>query len=187
MKRVVTAVAGNEVVASDINTVQDQAEGAVPASKNNDFGAAADTRGTDVVRWQCAAAWNNAKVRQIDAGIDWRDRVLEVLYVELGADNVRIGQALDYSNWQALTQTRVAGYTGTGAYSNVAGAGTAVSDGNPPVQATGGVTSYAVKLTAGVVWLYADPTDGSLWGYNQTGAPIYPYLEIRGTGDTGKH
>ena len=47
-------------------------------------------------------------------------------------------------------------------------------------------TSWAIQLVTNL-WLYIDPSDGSLKLYNDTGSTIRsPFLWFFATGDTGK-
>lgn len=191
MNRVSTYIAGDAFPAAECNTIQDRAEGAVKAAigvVNNDLtGLAA---GSDRIRWQIdGTAWSTDKIRQIDSSVDWRDRVIDCVYVDLATDTWRIGQDLDYSDWHTIVQSRYGGYLGTGAYNNVI-TGALVADALPPVAGAdllSGRRSYFVYIDGpSTVMLYASPVDGSLWAYNNTGGGIVPYIEVRSSGATGK-
>lgn len=191
MKQQQTYAAGDPIAAADLNTWQDKTVGGRAASISNDFGATT-VYGADRVLTQLATTVANGTVKQIDASIDWRDRVVKGCCTRLAASDERIGQGLDYET-NDPTYTTVAKtlfvdtYTGTGAYSNVAGAGTAVSNGNPPVNSVGGVRSYAPIVDdrgTGSVYLYVSPSDYSLNVYNNSGGALYLRLEIEASGKT---
>jgi hypothetical protein len=76
------------------------------------------------------------------------------------------------------------GYTGSGGYSNIT-TGAAVSNANPPVAGAGAFRSYRVEVASNV-YAHADPTTGSIYLYNNSGATIYPTLFWWASGDTGK-
>lgn len=188
MLRVVTAVAGNQVASADYNELQDRSTGELAANKNNDYGTTGG-KGFDSRLWQpTGGSLATATLVQIDSSVDWRDRIVWGFYVTAGSAGNLPGGASDYDFRRGVAAPNFFhGYTGTGAYSNVAGAGTAVSNGNPPVAGAGGVRSYRVEVVTGAnVYLYVDPADGSLYMYNDSGVTIYPCLINLGTGDTGK-
>ena len=96
---------------------------------------------------------------------------------EAGFDGVEMfdGNLLDYQ------PTLHHGYTGLGA---LGAASATVVNGVPPVPAAG--TSWALQLNTDV-WLYADPSVGALYLYNNSGTAIRrPILTVTASGTTGK-
>jgi len=187
MKRVFTAAALAQFASADANEWQDRGLGQLAASKNNDLGTTA-CKGLDVRSWQpTGGSLANATTIQIDDSIDWRDRILCGFYVTAGGAAFLPGGASDYDFRAGVAApSYFHGYTGIGAYSNL-GTGAAVSNGNRPLSGAGAFRSYCVEVNpAFSVWLWVDPTTGSLNLYNQFGATIYPHLLILATGDTGK-
>ena len=72
------------------------------------------------------------------------------------------------------------GYTGRGALDAGAAAPSAL---HPPVPAS--TTSWALQIATNV-WLYAHPSTGVLWIYNNTGVVLrHPVLIVTATGATG--
>lgn len=185
MKRLINPIAGDTYTAAQHDALQDAVEGARASDSNNDLSALG--AGGDTIRWQNATTWSTGKVRKIDTSIDWRDRVVRVWAADLGADAARIGQAGDAVDWNGggiAGQVRLFGYLGTGAYADLIG--TPVSDGNPPVVGAGAPSSYRLTLSVGL-YLYADPSTGALYLFNDTGSAVTLYLEVQGSGVTGKH
>lgn len=188
MKRVVTAVAGNQVASADYNEIEDRTLGQLVGDSNNGF-ASPNCKGIDSRAWMpSGGTLADATTVKIDGSVDWRDRLVWGWYVTAGGAANLPGGATDYDFRGGVAAARFFhGYTGVGGYSNTAGAGTAVSNGNPPVAAVGGVRSYRVELNAAFsVYLYASPADGSLSMYNASGGAINAAIVVLGTGDTGK-
>ena len=192
MKRQQTYAALDPIASADLNTWQDKTLGGRAAGVSNDYGATT-VYGSDVVRTQLTTSVADATLKNLDASIDWRDRVLRVTCSRLNGTNERLGQSLDYETNDPLAGT-VAKlvtpdlYTGIGAYSNLT-TGAAVSNGNPPLNGAGVYRSYAPVIddlsAAGNVTLYADPSTGALNLYNATGGAVWLRIEIEAAGDTG--
>lgn len=179
MDSVIDPVSGDPYNSADYETLEARAMALRIASASS--AAAGSDDGGDGVSWWKSTGIPTGDLVTIDDNHDWRNRVVEVLYVDLTTADNRPRGSTDYTDWGTLTQVRMVGWLGGGAYSNVAGAGTAVSAGNPPLAATGGVTSYRLTLVASV-YLYADPTTGALKAYNALGADHHAALVIRATG-----
>jgi hypothetical protein len=178
-----------EVTSAFLNTLQKRALGLLALNKNNDL-IASDEETIGGV-WQLkdtTAGIPTATLVQLDDQFDWRDRMVWGQIIMPTADD-RAGQAGDTDlDWKASPSAGYFGYLGTGAYSNTAGAGTAVSNGSKPLRGVGGVRSYFVNLsgTVNTIFLYCEPGTGKLFLYNDTGSTIYPVLTVLGTGKTGK-
>lgn len=173
-----TYVPNQQVLAAELNAIQARAVGAVPGDSNNahtTLGA-----GNDIIVWMDALDLASAALVKVDASRDFRDRILVVNYVPSATANQLPGQASD-SKFDYIPKPRI-GYTGRGAKN---GANTAApSAGDPPVVLDG--VSWALQIDTSV-WLYAHPTDGSLWLYNATASTIRtPILDVRTTAATGK-
>lgn len=175
MQRIQTYVPNQQVLAAELNTLQTYAAG----DANNTHTTLG--LGSDTIEWMYSSATLGvASLVKVDGAMDYRDRLLTVLYAIPGGANEEPGGGNDYLNDFAPTVRK--GYTGTGARD--AGGVNAPSAGNPPVRA-GGV-SWAMQLDTGV-WLYADPSAGALWLYNDTaGALRSPVLTITASAPTGK-
>lgn len=184
MKRVKTWNALDQIASADLNTWQDRNAGVRAGSGAAYAGTA--TSGSDEVHAQETAGYANADLTLVDANHDWRGRTLFVQSTSFASVNDLPGGSADYGDWAATgTFAAGAGYSGTGAYSNVGAGPAAVSAGNPPLAATGGAgTSYRVTVTTNV-WLYADPTTGALYLYNNTGAAWIAWLQVKGTAALG--
>ena len=179
MNRVETYTPNQEVESVDLNAIQDRALGSLKADSNNDLSAL--PAGMDGREWQYTTDLANATQIKVDASIDWMDRVVVAFYRGYGTSNVRPGQSNDYL-YDGATLITAKGYTGKGAKD--AGAVNAPTAGNPPVPAPG--TSWAVQIVTNL-WLYANPSDGTLWLYNATGSTIKePNLTVLATAKTGK-
>ena len=190
MKKVVTCVPGALAASADWNNIQERARGLLAAAQNNDLSG---LEGTDGFVHQADASLATATLRLVDDTIDWRDRIVSGWFARVGANDC-VGQSTDY-NLGDPAATSVAlstfegEYTGTGAYSATGGSGTAVSNGSPPVWGASGVRSTAIVVDAhgsGYVYLYADPTTGYLYVYNNSGSSLYWVLFVEATSDTGK-
>lgn len=180
MKSVIDPVAGDLYQSADYETLEERAQGVRRASESD--ASAASTDGADeVVYFSGASGLADATVHLLDDEHDWRDRIVTVGCVQLGSAAVRPKGASSYTDYGTLTQSDLVGWLGDGAYSNVGGAGTAVSNGNPPLAATGGVTSYRLTVLAST-FLYASPTTGALYLYNATGGAIHVLLTVKGFG-----
>lgn len=111
----------------------------------------------------------------------WYDRIVCGYYRGFAGANQRVGQVNDYQFDAAGAPTTFLGYLGKGAKD--AGSNPP-SAGNPPVRASG--SSWAAEIVANL-WLYADPVNGKLYLYNDTGATIRtPFLWLSATAPTGK-
>lgn len=185
MKRIVTAANGVVFQPANANEWQDRDLGCVAADSNNDY-ASGTGKGMDGRLWQpSGGSLANATAVKIDSSVDWRDRVFLGWYANAGSAGNLPGGASDYDFRTGVAAANYFhGYTGIGAYSNIT-TGAAVSNGNAPVAGAGAFRSYRVEAAANV-YLYADPTTGALYLYNNSGATIYPAFLLFGTGDTGK-
>jgi len=182
----------DDVASADLNAIQKLARGARLASDNNNL-TSADARGGTLLRWQADTALATATARLIDDSADWRDRWVRVTFVRTSPTQ-RMGQGGSPGDVGANDTTSTGparstsqGYTGTGAYSNTT-TSAAVSNGNPPLNSVGTARSYAVTvddLGASPVYLYADPTNGVLYLYNDSGSSLWPYVEVDLSGDVG--
>lgn len=182
----------DDVASADLNAIQKLARGARLASDNNNL-TSADARGGTLLRWQADTALATATARLIDDSADWRDRWVRVTFVRTSPTQ-RMGQGGSPGDVGANDTTSTGparstsqGYTGTGAYSNTT-TSAAVSNGNPPLNSVGTARSYAVTvddLGASHVYLYADPTNGVLYLYNDSGSSLWPYVEVDLSGDVG--
>lgn len=159
-----------EVASSDLNNIQANAVGLRIASLNNDD--AATVIGAQWFDWQDSGSIALGTLVAIDDIVDWRDsKVLVHWRASTTTQNTRPGGANDYlysDGGSGITQGTITGYLGVGALD--AGGVNAPSAGNPPVPAA--TTSYAVELFTSV-WLYAHPTTGDLYLYNDTAGALY--------------
>lgn len=172
--------AGQQVESADLNSIQQNAQAtrqAVGAATNS---WATVANGTQGVTFQSASTLANATVLNIDASIDWRDRVVFGWFYRAGAADTQPGGAND-TNYQSGSGTwdQFMFYTGTG---GVDGGGNTVTDGNPPA------SGYYFTLTGNVYLLCAPSAGGGkLQIYNGTGGDVYcPALYFIATPDLGK-
>ncbi len=180
----------SEVLSAHLDAWQEKTVGARPSSTASEF--ASTMVGADRLHIQLAASWANATVKTFDTSIDWRDRQISGSCAILTGSTQAIGESADDDcNDPIGTTVHVCEftdqYTGKGAYSNVT-TSAAVSDGYLPINGAGAVRSCApviADLGTGYIYLFADPTDGSLKGYNNHGAGVYLRIVIEGTGPTG--
>jgi hypothetical protein len=189
-KRITNFAALVEITSAFLNSLQDLVLGAKKADSNNDLSALGD--GLDARIWQASPATGVAAFDQVkvDTTLDWRDRLVWGVYLDPGALANLVGQASDTmftTAGFATVPTLFAGYTGTGGYANIS-AGTPPSAGNPPVTGTADANrSYRVEpVAATAVFLYAHPTNGALYLFNNTSSVIQPVLLVIASGDTGK-
>ena len=183
-----TYVPNQQVLAAELNDLCTRAVGASPAgftgSYNNLFRTPTLTpNGITEVFWiPAAGSVNTGGFDPVDSLIDWRDRVIVVNYVAIGAANRAFGSADDYLFDANMSVPRVA-YLGTGGRT---AALAAPSAGNPPVPAVG--ASWAMEILTDV-WIYAAPSGarvGELQIYNNSGVDLaLPLLFIRATAKTG--
>jgi len=175
MERTQTYVPNQQVLAAELNTLQTFGAGA----SNNTHTTLG--LGADMVEWMYSAATLGiGALIKIDGALDYRDRLLTVFYAIPGGADTEPGAGNDYLN--DYTPTISKGYTGTGARD--AGGINAPSAGNPPVRAS--TVSWAMQLAASV-WLYASPSDGALYLYNDTAGTLRsPVLTITASAKTGK-
>ena len=172
MIRIITFNPLDEITSAFLNSLQDEGRAATVAdTAGNQFDAMA---GEQLLASQPVTALAVGAETGISADIDWRDRFIGGWVILSTNGDHRVGKPNDWHlNDVALGPLRVdlAGYLGTGANSNV-GTGAVVSAGNPPVNAAGAFPSWAIVAFDGGgtsrVWLYADPTTGSLMAYNAT-------------------
>ena len=178
MQRTQSYVANQQVLAAELNGIQDMAIGSQPADVNNTHTLMAN--GQDVIMWMYDVAdVANATEVKVDAARDYRDRILMVFYTGASGANQWPGSALDRV-FDYTVPVRM-GYTGLGA---LGAASAAVVNGVPPVPADG--TSWALQIASNV-WLYTHVGDGALYLYNNSGGVIRtPILTIFASADTGK-
>lgn len=182
-----------------LNTLQDHVAVQRPAS-NGDLSSM--PKGMEIRLWQATADLADATQVEVDGNtvnavntgtspatitsagltVSWKDREVFGIFRGFAGVDQRPGQANDYQFDDAGTPTLFWGYFGKGAYD--AGGVNAPSNGNPPVRAAG--SSYGAQITANL-WLYAHPTNGKLYLYNNTGVLIRtPTLWILASAATGK-
>lgn len=179
MKSIIDPVSGDPYPSADYELLETRAVGMRVGSGST--ASASSDDGGDSISWWHSSGVADGNLRVVDANHDWRNRVIRAEAVELSAaDRIPRG-ASSYNDMGSATQHRAVGWLGTGAYSAVAGSGTAVSVGAPPVAASGGVESYRLTIATGV-YLFADPTTGALWIYNASGATIHYVLLVFGPG-----
>jgi hypothetical protein len=177
-----TAAALAQLPSATFNALLLEAMGLREADKNNDY-----TTGTGFKRGVSARLWSfasgaglasGAAPLQLDTTIDWRDRHVVALYINLTAATRAAGQTDDYQ-LSSFAPSVSFGYTGLG---GLTAGGADPSAGNPPTLTTG---KYLVTLATNVL-LYASTVDHSLKVYNGSGSTIFPVIFLLGTGDTGK-
>ena len=182
MKRVQTYTVNQQVASAELNAIQDDAVGFLPAVSNNDL--AAMPNGMQGIEWQYAsdlATATEVKVDGANAVASWLDRILIVFFRSYSNGNWQPGGSDDYL-YDSTALTLQKGYTGGGARNATNTA--APSSGDPPVPATG--VSWAVQIVTNV-WLYAKAADGGLYLYNNSGSTLFkPNLTVFATADTGK-
>lgn len=163
-----------------LNPLQTIVAGAKKADTNNDLTSLVN--GADVKVWQYKAGITaGASPVKIDADIDWRDRIVFGLYIEMTASANGLGGASEYQ-FSSVDPFVFSGYTGTG---GLTAGGLSPSAANPPVLASG---KYLVQAdSANKVLLYAGNADGSLYVYNNTAGTIYPVFIVFALGDAGFH
>lgn len=172
-------VPGDNYGSTDYATLEARAVGQRHGSGSE---LAAQAAGIDGVAWVSATGVANGTLALVDANHDWRDRAVTGFAYDLAAAANRPGGATDHNNWPPPTV--FGGYTRTGGLSNVA-TGAGVTNGNPPVWATGaGGTSSAVTVASNIL-LYADPSTGALYLYNATVNPQHLWLQLSATADLG--
>ena len=173
MKRIQAYVSNQQILAAEMNSLAAASGG----DSNNTISAIGT--GLDVFPWiYNAAELAAATPVKVDSAMDYRDRIITVSYsIPTGSDQ-EPGGVNDYV-FDYTPAFRI-GYTGRGALD--AGAA-APSAGNPPVPAS--TTSWALQIATNV-WLYAHPSTGVLWIYNNTGVVLrHPVLIVTATGATG--
>lgn len=182
-----------------LNTLQDHVAVLRPAS-NGDLSSM--PKGMEWRVWQATADLTTGTQVEVDGNtvnsvntgtspatitaagltVSWKDRLVAGLYRGFGGADRRPGQANDYQFDLDGAPTLFYGYLGKGAYD--AGGVNPPSNGNPPVRAS--ASSYAAELAANL-WLYAHPSSGKLYLYNDTGSTIRtPNLFFFGSAATGK-
>ena len=176
MERIQTYVANQQILAAELNAIQDAAlEFDAGTSTTNTITGTA--RAPKAIVWSDSQALAAGELAVVDTR-DWLDAILHVSYYVPGNGDRIPGATNDYL-FDGVPTMRV-GYTGLG---GLGAASAAVVNGVPPVPASG--TSWAMQITTNV-WLYAQPTSGSLRIYNGTGSQILtPTLIVFATGATG--
>ena len=160
-----------QILDTDLNNIQANAVGLRIASQNNDDSAT--VIGAQWFDWQDSGSIALGTLIQIDDVVDWRDcKVLIHWRASTTTQNTRPGGANDYLYsdiaGSGITEGTITGYLGLGAYAS--GGVNPPSAGNPPVPAA--TASYAVEIFTSV-WLYAHPTTGDLYLYNDTAGALY--------------
>ena len=182
-----TASPGVDLPSATFNTLVLRALGLLAANSGNDLSAMPG--GMDVRLWQGSATFANAAAPLVlDTSLDWHDRILLVLYGDLGATNIRPGQANDYEyNGGGIVWSTCIGYTGKGAQKS--GGGQVTASNQPVPSAYASNASYPIEVGPGsYLYLYSDPFNGqALSLYNATSATINcPTLLVFATAQTGK-
>lgn len=190
--RVNTWGALDDVESADLNEWQDLGREARPGDTDNNL-TSTEAKGGTLLRWQADTALATGTEQLIDGSADWRDRFVRVLFVRT-SQTQRMGQGGSPGDVGANDTTSTGparstsqGYTGSGAYSNTT-TSASVSSGNPPLNSVGTARSYAVivdDLGTAPVYLFADPTNGKLYLYNDSGSSLWPYVEVDASGDVG--
>lgn len=177
MEREQTYVPNQQVLAAELNAVQDRALGGGTGNANNTLSTLGD--GWDVRLWMLdATELASGDLVKLDGQIDYRDRMLLATYNAMSGSTQEPGGSNDYLLDYAPAW-RI-GYTGLGA---LGAASAAVVAGVPPVPAS--ATSWALQVATNL-WLYVDPTLHSLYLYNDTGAAIrHPMLTVFASAITG--
>jgi hypothetical protein len=180
MKVLTTFAAMQQIASTFLNSLQSIAMGAKTGTTNNDLGALASGADVKINQYKTGLATGATPIK-LDGDIDWRDRIVIGLYLELGATANGLGGANEY-NFSNFKPVLFMGYTGTG---GLTAGGANPSAGNPPVLAAG---KYRVQCdAANKVLLYANASDTALYLYNDTGATIFPAFVTIAFGDTGLH
>ena len=175
MDRILTYVANDQILAADLNTLQDRVDNARRASKDTELTAWA--RAVQAVIAQFAATGNlvpTGSFAAIDETIDWRGRLVEGWIATIGGVNDRInGSAEQYVNQYLRTARPFIGFLGTGsntAFDRAAGDYYVEADYEP------------ITPTAANFYLYANTGDGKLRLWNATGADRGCILLVRAIG-----
>lgn len=178
MQRTQTYAANQQVLAAELNALQDQAQGLNAGANNNAHTTL--TAGTTAIEWMYdTATLGPSQLIKVDGSIDWRDRILTVAYGIPAASDWNPGASRDFEFDFAPVLRR--GYTGLGA---LGAASAPVTPGVPPVTASG--SSWALKVDVNV-WLYAAPSTGELYLYNGTAGTLRrPILTVTATAKTGQ-
>lgn len=196
MDRLVTTVLGQKVPNVLVTYLQDLAMAQRPANVGD---LTAMAGGIEARVWQSAVnvadntfvVVDTNVVNVINTGVSpnaltagtlsWRDRLLFGIYPTYTGANRYPGQADDYLLNDGVAPVMWWGYTGV---SGKDGGGVTPTNGSPPVPAAG--ASWAIQVVPDL-WLYVNPTTGSLNLYNDTGATIItPLLWFLATGALGK-
>lgn len=175
MLAIQTYVANQQILAAELNTIQFRTMGKRAGDLNNEFPSygASDTTGPDSIVWMYTAGIATGTLLALDQG-DWRDRYLLVMAaLPAGGSNDMPGNVNDI-NFQGTAGIGY-WYSGLGAYSAL-GPPVVVSNGAPPISSAG--ASWRLDLIANL-YLYVEPADGILKLYNDTGAPVIPFFDIR--------
>ena len=172
MDRIATYSPNQIVTSAQLNSIQDQAVGALALATGN---LTTIDPGERVIHWESATDIATNTVTLIDGVNVWTDYVVMWALNVKGGANSQIGGA-DDASWQG-TVTMGLGYLGLGAKNS---GGTQVSVGNPPAPSNG--VSWVVLLAADL-WIYVDLFDGfKLKLFNNTGSALRtPYLRLSGT------
>lgn len=185
-RRTTTFSAGSHVPAASLNEQQDRAHTLDRASATS-AAAPTDTQGADWITYQSPNTTGvpAGEVATIDLNAtssrDWRERFVMATARFVTTAARRWGGADEHvGNDPSTTNVRTAvGVTGPGA---VGAASAPVANGTPPVVTTNSCPVPLDVRSDGTVWLFADPSDGSLKLYNATTTPLHFDLVVMATG-----
>lgn len=182
----------DDVESADLNEIQNLIREARPGDTDNNL-TSTSAKGGSLLRWQADTALATGTEQLIDGSADWRDRWVRVLFVRT-SQTQRLGQGgspgdvgVNDVSSSGPARSTSQGYTGIGAYSNTT-TSASVSSGNPPLNSVGTARSYAIvvdDLGTAPVYLFADPTNGKLYLYNDSGSSLWLYVEVDASGDVG--
>jgi hypothetical protein len=177
MRKITDFAPSQQILDTFLDQLQDEQHGAIKADSNNDVSQMEP--GIDERIWQYATGLATATLVKIDGSIDWRDRFVSMeLFATTDATQLA-GGANDHNLNVAASWGKTDGYTGTG---GLDAGGSAPTNGNPPVSAAG----KFMQTPLANEFVYAHPSSGVLYIYNNTGSTQYYVLKYRATGDTGK-
>ena len=172
MDRIQTYVANQQILAADLNDIQDQAVGTVDGEIGNILRQASP--GMRACSWIQTNSFTDGTLELMDSAHDWRDYILYIQYIPLSGGASAPPGSGDYL--YSLTPTLIVGYTGLGAYRS--GGVLAPANGYRPVPASD--ASWATQVVTNF-WVYAHPTTGNLYAFNDTGGALpTPHLFILG-------
>lgn len=176
MDRIQTYAANQQILDTELNAIQDAALEFDGGTSTTNL-LASSPRAPKAIVWSDSQALAAGELVVVDTR-NWLDAILHVSYYVPGNGDRIPGATNDYL-FDGAPTLRI-GYTGLG---GLGAASAAVVNGVPPVPASG--TSWALQITTNV-WLYAQPSTGSLRLYNATASQILtPALVVFATAATG--